>query len=827
MAKGHRTFQRYGEFLANHHRLIIGVVLFATALLGGGILLLDGDIRMAQFEVDSPEREAMDYVEANFASTDHEVTVIVVHGDDVLNQETVGETMWLQQAVRENETIQSTLADDASTIGIGNAIAYASDDQLTDDGSDIEQKIDEIEELDEDRLVENLEDALHTDDIIPGDRPRLATLLPADYEPGENRSEATLVLVVQDENVDEEDLLAAQLAIDDIVGDEIESSDAFVFGEALTFERGAAATGESFAIVGPLAVLLVLTAMVIFYRDPYDIALGVTGVAGVLVWLGGYLGWTGIGMNQLLVAVPCLLVGLSIDHGFHVVMRYREASSTGNRPRLAMTHALSGVIIAIGMTTVTTMIGFLSGLVSPIAILREFGLASAFGILAAFVMFGALVPALRIEFADRGWERRTGRTDAIGRRPRIQRIMHFGLGPVRRSPLTVIAVSLLLASGGVYGLASIDTSTDRTDFLPGEQPTWTNAVPEELRPSEQTLREEAIFLEDTFDRDERHSVTILIEGDPTDPATLRAVESAEAAAIEASTLTERTDGRPVIYSPIDALEEIARNDDQVAEALERSDSTNDGIPDQHVAELYDDAFESDPTMMREVVHRDEGAGTGAVRLVVTVEGGADENLVRWEMNQVVEAASESEDRHAIATGEPILAGFQDRAVALTAFGTFLTALAVISVLLTIIFRHRYDSWSLGVVTIAPVLIALAWVIGVMSMLSIPYNAETAIITGIAIGIGVDYAIHVTERFMLERREHEVDRAINIAVVQTGGTLLASVITTALGFVALVLTFVPSLQRFGAITALLVALAFVTSVVLLPALLIVWARQLDH
>ena len=828
MVTGRGLAERYAAFIVDHHRSVVVVLVLATVLVGGGVALLDGGVQMAQFEVDSTERDAMEYVDSNFQDTDHEVTLIVVRGDDVLAHESVLKTMALQRALRANETVAGTLADDRSTIGVGNVVALSADQSLTEDGVTIDDEIGVVANHSQTEFDAELREAVLTGDRIPGDRPPVTSLLPAGFDPDDGSADARLVLVVHDENVAEEDLLEAQRAIDGLVNERLDGSGAYVFGEQLTFDRGAEATAGSFALVGPIVVVLVGGVLLVAYRDPLDVLLGMVGILLVLVWMAGFLGWTGIGFNQLLVAVPCLLVGLSIDHGLHVAMRHREARRSGVSVGRAMRVALAGVIVAIGATTVTTMVGFLTGLASPIGVLRQFGVVAAFGILAAFVVFGALVPALKLELEQLRPRRGSDHSrESIGSIRPIARTMGATSTVATSAPITVVAVALLLALGGAYGVAGVDTSTERTDFLPGESPSWMAHLPEAVHPGDHSLREEAIFLEETFDRSEGQSVSILLDGDPTDPATLEAVQASERTALEATTLGTRHDGRPVIYSPLVVLESLARADEGVAKALDEADTNGDGVPDDDLAAVYDAAFEADPVRTGEVIHRGDDGTYEAVRLVVTVDGDAAGPVVRWEMNEVAASASATTDRPATATGEPILAAYQDRAVAVTAFATFVAAIVVITVLLTVAFRVRHGSWALGPITVAPVVAALAWVVGVMWALSIPYNAETAIITGIAIGIGVDYTIHVTERFLQERRHRPVQAALETATVETGGALLASAVTTGLGFAVLVLTAVPSLQRFGLITALFVTFAFLASVLVLPAMLTIWTGWVDR
>jgi len=99
-----------------------------------------------------------------------------------------------------------------------------------------------------------------------------------------------------------------------------------------------------------------------------------------------------------------------------------------------------------------------------------------------------------------------------------------------------------------------------------------------------------------------------------------------------------------------------------------------------------------------------------------------------------------------------------------------------------------------------------------------------VIAAIGIGIGVDYAIHIGERFVEERDGgREPIAALTRTVQGTGGALLASAATTAAGFGVLALALVPSLQRFGFITAVAISYAFLASVLVLPSLLTVWER----
>jgi predicted RND superfamily exporter protein len=157
--------------------------------------------------------------------------------------------------------------------------------------------------------------------------------------------------------------------------------------------------------------------------------------------------------------------------------------------------------------------------------------------------------------------------------------------------------------------------------------------------------------------------------------------------------------------------------------------------------------------------------------------------------------------------------------------TDVAALAAVLAVLLVAFRYTNGSASLGAVTLTPVLLGLSWILGVMYVLDIPFSFATATIGSIAIGLGVDYAIHMSERYRYELdRRDDVRTALEASVVGTGGALLGSAVTTAGGFGVLAFSLVPVMQQFGLVIAVAISFAFLASVLVLPSLLVVWTRS---
>ena len=94
----------------------------------------------------------------------------------------------------------------------------------------------------------------------------------------------------------------------------------------------------------------------------------------------------------------------------------------------------------------------------------------------------------------------------------------------------------------------------------------------------------------------------------------------------------------------------------------------------------------------------------------------------------------------------------------------------------------------------------------------------------AVGLGDLYNIGFTMRFT-ERLDATGDplRALRQTLPATGTALLGSASTTVLAFGLLILAPVPVLQQYGTIFSLAVGLMFFDTLLVLPVLLLLWAR----
>ena len=107
----------------------------------------------------------------------------------------------------------------------------------------------------------------------------------------------------------------------------------------------------------------------------------------------------------------------------------------------------------------------------------------------------------------------------------------------------------------------------------------------------------------------------------------------------------------------------------------------------------------------------------------------------------------------------------------------------------------------------------------MSILDIPLDVTTAMITPIMLGIAMDDTIHLVYKY---RRSKTVkgspELRMNNAMRYTGSALFSTTIALVGGFLIIASSAVPSVRDFGLLCAVTVAIALITDVFYLPALL---------
>lgn len=859
------------DWIVAHNRTVIVAVLLVTVVLGSGIWAIQVETSYDEFVGGTKTSQTDEYVESHFRTGPENTTaayVLVKREWHVVGARDIIEQLRFQQRAVNDSRVAPTLADEPPT-GIANVIAFVTIQREYEN-----RPRDEIEPLPEDRpsIARQLQPFLNVlwtnlseyerDAILAlnqgtkGPPGGVYAFVPTYYDSKfYKRAQGTIIYVYQDEGLSDRQLLRSQTAMREIADEEFRETPETavrVYGRGIVNDELDRSTIDSLLLVGPVALLLMIAVLLYAFRDPLDVLLALIGVAVVQIWTFGFIGWAGFPFNQLFVSIPAFLMGLSIDYAIHVVMRYREERGTEEQlaPRTVflgeaadpgvnrgMAAGVAGVGGAFILVTVTTATGFASSVTSPIEPIRRFGLVAAVGIIATLVVFGALLPALKVELdgwlEGRGYDRRE-RAFATGQGP-LNALLGRCVWLGERAPLLVVALALLATVAGLGAATTVDTSFGQEAFHVEATPAWMDELPEPFRPGEFTTRQSLEFFRTRGFVNDRNTAHILVRGDVTHPETLEVTHRAHQRGWAGNaTLTFGRHGlreadlssTPVTFnetSPIGVMRAVATRNQTFNETFTAADTDGDRIPDRDLRAVYDALYAVDQRAAEHALYRVDGEYR-ALRLGFYVNGSKSNQLVAGEMRETAGLVDAHPALTATATGRPVIRADVQQQLFTTILRGFGLTLLVVFVILVIVYRTTRNSATLGVVTMVPVLVAVAWILGTMAALGLRFNVLTALITSFTIGIGVDYSIHISERYVQELdRLNSIGGALRESVYGTGGALLGSALTDIGGFGVLAFALLNPLQQFGLITAMTIVYAFLTAVVILPSLLVLWTR----
>ncbi|WP_050032737.1 efflux RND transporter permease subunit [Halorubrum halophilum] len=798
--------RRLNDAIIDSPRRVIVAFLVLTVVFTGGMGLVSTDTEATDsFTEGLDEQEALDAVnqefEDPFAAGD-ERTQVIHSGSNVLTKEALVRNLRVLEEVESRDDLRV-----ASTSGPATVVAQAIDPSAT---TAAEQRR-VLESTSETRVRQVVRDLSENSGFT---RP-----LSTDFNPTSASASASITVVTHDvpAGFSDGDRQEIQTSIRTIAADQ--PGDITAFGTGITNAETANVIGDSLTIVMPVVVLLLLLFLVVAYRDPIDLALGLLSLLMTVIWTFGFLGFSGIPFNQQMISVPVLLLAVGVDFGIHIINRYREETAEGYEATEAMREANNQLMIAFIIVTVTTVFGFGANVISDLTPIRNMGIASAIGIVFTFLIFGLFLPAAKL-VVDRLRERYgvpefnsapiSSEDSALGK------LLTFPAQVSQYAPIAFVVV--LLVTGGMaaaYG-SGVDTSFETEDFLPPEeQPDYVTGLPEPFAPSEYTVAETLNLLEDRFSTNQDQTVKLYVEGNFEEGHALEALADPNDDPPESLAVGDGGAARPT--SIVTVMRSHADENPEFAELIARNDVDGNGIPDRNLDRIYDVLFASASGDRAEQYLTPDRR---SAQVDYAIESGASQAEAAADTREFAEQFR----YETTATGQVVVFDAVTDIIFDSAIQGLILAMGLTGVFLVIAYAVLEGKPLLGIVNLFPILIAIAFLLGTMRFLGMSLNALTATILSISIGLGIAYSVHATHRFIDEfNAGADAYESMIITLSGTGGALLGSMLTTSLGTGALALAITPVLGDFGLLMALSVVYSFGFTVIALPPAVLLWER----
>lgn len=559
-----------------------------------------------------------------------------------------------------------------------------------------------------------------------------------------------------------------------------------VSGAPVVIDGLASSLKKALLTLFAVAVLVMALTLLAVFRSrfrllPLAVALSAAAISfGLLELFSGSLTMASI------AALP-ILIGLVVDYAIQLQARYDEEVDAGNGGIEAVRRAAARGGPTIAIACLSTAAGFLVLQLSPIPMVRGFGLLLIVGIAIGFALaLTAGFAALRL--------RPPPAAEGHPSQPPEQRLLALALAHPKR----VLGIGAALALVG-WGLGTqVGTVTDIRDLAPQSIGAIRN------------LNQ----VQDATGVSGQLEVSVEAP-DLTDPATIgwmadfkrRVLSENGFSGPRPSCLKAEVCPGPALSDFLTAgsnKEQITRRDvratlselpaydlEQVAPVDQKT-----GLPG-HTALLSFGIRAQSLEAQQELIDR-----------------------VRRKIGNPGEPGGPPPGVHVRLAGLPVIAAAAASDLSSSRYWLTLAGLGAVALVLLLVYR----SFRRALVPLVPVALATGWSGLVLWLSMVPLNPMSAALGALTIAIATEFSVILSARFEEERGGGvAVKDALRVAYSRTGPAVFASAITVIVGFAVLIASNVPMLRDFGFVTVIDLVVALLGVMVALPAVL-VWMEE---
>jgi predicted RND superfamily exporter protein/outer membrane lipoprotein-sorting protein len=538
----------------------------------------------------------------------------------------------------------------------------------------------------------------------------------------------------------------------------------------------------------PLMFAALVVFMIVVLRGLLTTATTLAVILFSLVSALGIAGFLGIEISPISATAPVIIMTMAIADSVHILISMLALMREGHSKREALRESLRINFMAVVITSLTTIVGFLVLNFSDSPPFHDLGNITSVGIAAALLFSLTVLPALISLLPIRVPQRARG----TGGLPlRLGRFADWVTARYRPVLLTMAAAAVIL----IAFVPSIDFNDEwvkyfdhRVDFRGDAEFVIDNLT--------------GIYLvELSLDSGEAEGIS--------DPTYLRNLEALT------TWLRQQPEVRHV-YSYADIIKRLNKN-------MHGDDAAWYRLPeDRRLAAQYLLLYELSLPYgldLNDRVSLDKSATrvTATVDDLSTVEVRAFLDRVRGWLGE-----NTPPTMHAEPTGATVMFSYISQRNIESMLGGNLLAVLLISGILVLALR----SFALGALSLIPNALPILMTFGLWALLVGQVGMAAATVSATSLGIVVDDTVHFLTKYLRARREKGLDRpgAIRYAFETVGLAILSTTAIVAFGFSVLALSTFRINAQMGLLTTMAVVIAVVVDFLLLPALLMIGHKQ---
>ncbi len=533
----------------------------------------------------------------------------------------------------------------------------------------------------------------------------------------------------------------------------------------------------------PIVLLVIILVLYLILRSVKSTILTMLVVFLSTLWAFGLMAVVGIPIYAVSTMIPVMLIAIGVADGIHLYshLQLYTRKHPNAEKKEAVIDMIKNMWKPVVITSVTTAVGFVSLLSSQVYPIKYFGIFTAFGVLAAMVFSLVLVPAGIMIFGlpkskSGNKEKTHSNTFAF----------NFAEKVLKRKTISIFATIIIVAVS-IIGISKVWINSSFLDKFE---------------------KDSDIVLTDAFINEHfggTSSINLILDSQENDafknPEVLRIVDKMQA----------EVDGKLQVVGNSFSLGDYLKRMNKVMHADDEAYNT---IPDSKnlVAQyllLYE--MSGDPDNLWKVVDYDYA------KLNVTFQLKSDNSKA---INSALDVIHTFEDELKEQGVTMNYAGSGYKALVFTdlilegQIKSLIMTLIIVIILLAFMFRNI----KLGLIGSVPILITAAISFGIMGWLGIPLNTTTALLSSIAIGIGIDYAVHFIEQYRLNAAANDKLVTAQKTMTHSGRAILFNAIVVIAGFLVLLFSVFPPNRELGFLVSFNMFVAFVGTLTIMLILL---------
>ena len=536
----------------------------------------------------------------------------------------------------------------------------------------------------------------------------------------------------------------------------------------------------------PVTFVIILLILLLSFRSAKGVILPLL-VAGIaVIWTLGCIALAGLDFSMVSSNMPVILLAVGSAYSIHVINRVNQSLETERKK--AVVKALAYIALPVFLAALTTAIGFVSFIFgSYLTMIREFGIFTALGVTISLLLSLTFVPSVVYVFSKklRTIKKTTETSNKFDEKQKnlLTRIL---LKPLvyltTKHPRYTFTFWTLMIICGITGAFFIKTSSNITEYFKKDNPT---------RVSENLMQKKFGGSMPVF---------VSFKGDMHDPEILKTMYRAEEYMKK--------------FQDISSTQSIA---DLVAEM---NDVMGEGkrIPDERekIEQLWFLLDGQDILSQLVTDELDEGIIQSKF---ASINSKSMEDFEKY--MDVFVKANTTETCKIEITGLPHIYNRLNSNIVRSQSSSLILAIVLVLVIVGLMLK----SFLKGVYATIPIIATIIFLFGVMGMTGISLDLITVLVASIALGIGIDYSIHVITHFNHSLKERkDVNLAIEDTILGSGTAVITNVLSVAAGFLVLMFSQLIMLQNFGLLVAISMIGSGFGSLSLLPSILILAHRR---